>query len=632
MSDMDYCSLIEERLRCTSPDSMISDCASHFGMYDVYREARYIGIPNFAVTYNRRYQEIASPLIHLILLLKDGDRYREVRWSRVNRVFHPYGLEQVAEDDNGIRMVCRSIFRDTNDILVSFHIESYSKLLANVIIAGRFTDKIESRLDRLHDRLLFTLKTPRTDQRDPLEYFYIKYSLQPSFQYRTISKDVEEYGMENSFSYAISSGNIDVDRNHASQLRLSFSIGDFQPTRFIPSRYASIKGEAIDYERSRWNAILSKAPHPPTDNRERLKLYYHAYQVLLNNLYAPIGLYDDCYACFPNKGYYDAHWLWDSAFHMLGFMKLDSKLALDILRVLFINQEEDGRIPHFVCVTWKRPGGISQPPILSWACWLYYLDTMDDTFLKEAYDKLRKSNEWWFKYRDPDGDGLCVYHDGLESGWDNSPRWDKGRVEAVDLNSFLLLETRILAKMAEKLGLNDDVEYFRSRGRLIEDGILKTLYDDEDNIFYDVYPETHEYSRVLTLACFIPLWVGVGISGNKARSMIEEYLLNPKHFYGEIPLPIVAYSDPAYEHNNFWRGPVWYNIAYIILQVLWRYGYREEASAIAEKLLRIAEKQPYIYEYYDSKTGEGLGAKSYGWTAATIIELTLKNYQINLNI
>jgi hypothetical protein len=254
------------------------------------------------------------------------------------------------------------------------------------------------------------------------------------------------------------------------------------------------------------------------------------------------------------------------------------------------------------------------------------------------FDDKRRIEAWSrpveevYEFRDSDGDGLCEYHDGLESGWDNSPRWDKGRVEAVDLNSFLLLETRILAKMAEKLGLKDDVEYFRFRRKLIEDSILKTLYNDEDNVFYDVYPETHEYSRVLTLACFIPLWVGVGISENKARGMIEEYLLNPKHFYGEIPLPIVAYSDPAYEHNNFWRGPLWYNIAYIILQVLWRYGYREEAETIAEKLLRIAEKQPYIYEYYDSKTGEGLGAKSYGWTAATIIELILKNYQINLNI
>ena len=44
---------------------------------------------------------------------------------------------------------------------------------------------------------------------------------------------------------------------------------------------------------------------------------------------------------------------------------------------------------------------------------------------------------------------------GVDSGWDNSPRWDNGIVEAVDLNGWLHLDQLFLAEMARELGKDD---------------------------------------------------------------------------------------------------------------------------------------------------------------------------------
>ena len=67
---------------------------------------------------------------------------------------------------------------------------------------------------------------------------------------------------------------------------------------------------------------------------------------------------------------------------------------------------------------------VSQPPFITWSVLAIYNMGEDKEFLEEVYDPLVKFHNWWYEYRDRDGDGLVEYMHVWETGWDSSPRWD----------------------------------------------------------------------------------------------------------------------------------------------------------------------------------------------------------------
>lgn len=90
-------------------------------------------------------------------------------------------------------------------------------------------------------------------------------------------------------------------------------------------------------------------------------------------------------------------------------------------------------------------------------------------------------------------------------------------------------------------------------------------------------------------------------------------------------IPTISYNHPRYRANKYWRGPCWLNTAYFTVRGLWNYGYRNLSESLTENLLNwCAQNEDSIYEYYDSKTGKGLGARDFGWSSVFILELLLK--------
>ena len=90
---------------------------------------------------------------------------------------------------------------------------------------------------------------------------------------------------------------------------------------------------------------------------------------------------------------------------------------------------------------------------------------------------------------------------------------------------------------------------------------------------------------------------------------------DPEKFFPGMPS--VSYDNPEYRSGAYWRGPAWVNISFFAFKGLRDYGYRDLAEKLKSNLLGWMAKNPdSLYEYYDSRSGQGLGAHAYGWTAA----------------
>ena len=134
---------------------------------------------------------------------------------------------------------------------------------------------------------------------------------------------------------------------------------------------------------------------------------------------------------------------------------------------------------------------------------------------------------------------------------------------------------------------------------------------------------------VLTPFNLYPLWTGQLPDDIQARIM--EHLTSPDEFWGEFSVPSVAYNDPHYDPNTMWRGPVWMNLNYFIIEALHQIDEHQLADELCLKTLDLINQHSGIYEYYDSANGipPARAAEVFGWTAAVFIDLAISISQNN---
>ena len=344
-----------------------------------------------------------------------------------------------------------------------------------------------------------------------------------------------------------------------------------------------------------------------------------AIYTLLGNSAACPGLLQERISGFPSRGRYPCAYLWDSCFQSLGVGLFNAPLAEDSLLVFADNRRLDGKLPAFICSTWVHPGQ-SQPPLLGWAAHQLVQESGNIELAARLLPALRRNTDWWFAQR-MTRFGLPAAANGMEVGWDDTPRFDQGAVIASDLNSYLLLQMRICADFARMGGDDAGAAALSAQADAYGARIVDLLYDEESGLFLDLNVATGEPVRVKTPACFLPLLAGVPLTKDRKRRAVEEYLLNPDHFFGSVPFPVVAYDEPTYGADKWWRGPTWINVAYLMIQVLDKLEYRDEAQTARERLYAILIADGDLREHFDSQTGAGLGAYEYGFTAAICLRL-----------
>jgi glycogen debranching enzyme len=266
---------------------------------------------------------------------------------------------------------------------------------------------------------------------------------------------------------------------------------------------------------------------------------------------------------------------------------------------------------------------VTKPPILAWAALKLHETDPDLDFLEEIYVPLVRWNAWWFSMNDDDVDGLAQYNHPYSSGLDDSPLWDYGLpVESPDLNTYLCVQMGSLAMMAEALGMVEEGAMWRRRAAAIVQRMIKDFWDEEAGLFWALHHE--QPIPVVTPFNLYPLWTGQ--LPEPIRDRLIAHLTDPNEFWGEYVMPTVARNDPHFDPETMWRGPVWLNINYFMIEALRQVGEPELAHTLLNKTLNLVVSQPSIYEYYNSNTGEppGTAADIFGWTAAVFIDLAIQ--------
>ncbi|NVM02727.1 MAG: hypothetical protein HWN67_10345, partial [Candidatus Helarchaeota archaeon] len=302
-------------------------------------------------------------------------------------------------------------------------------------------------------------------------------------------------------------------------------------------------------------------------------------------------------------------YLWDSAFISLVWKYWDQNIASEILLPLLDNQTEDGRIPHFVSFFNKSEK--IQPPLIAWA--ISNLK-VNKEYLKYAYFKLKKFNQWLYKNRRLKN-GLFFWKHSYESGIDNSPRFtdrsekhkrDLTRIAAIDLNTYIVLQNQSLIKIAEKLQNGEkkdeyeaDIDEFHNKNEELVELIQKYLWDEDTGLYLDYDIVSKKRIVINTIASFFPLVAEIPTE-NQAKRLIK-HLESPYEYNTKIPLPSVALNDKNFE-KDMWRGPIWVNTAYLVIKGLEKYQrYKlsgEFAFRIIKGVFETWKNEGSFYEFY----------------------------------
>jgi len=350
----------------------------------------------------------------------------------------------------------------------------------------------------------------------------------------------------------------------------------------------------------------------------------------------------------PSPGRYPWQWYWDSCFAAIAWRRFDPAQARAELESLLAAQRPDGFLGH--TIFWRRPvsllrrafynvasrGSLQtetiQPPLLAWAWRIAVGDPREEP-------RILRQIEWLRANRDLEGDGLLWILQPDESGLDASPKFDpvwgwraNGRI------GFPLLVRR-----NRRLGF-DARRVRASGGPVICEVVVNTLWslslqalgrpsatpalvqrlwDERLGLFLDEVQPGGARPEVVTWAALAPLALP-DLPEEIGRRLVEEHLLDERGFRTPVAPPSVAVSEPSYEPGGghgpirrYWRGPTWVNSAWLVWLGLRRLGYEEEAKRLADGVIGAVAREG-LREYYDPRTGKGLGATDFAWSALVV--------------
>lgn len=325
-------------------------------------------------------------------------------------------------------------------------------------------------------------------------------------------------------------------------------------------------------------------------------------------------------------GPYEEHWDWDAFFVGMALSSAISSEAIYLknwTRNYLTFTEDNGFTPGLI-----TPTGIDTrlkhiKPFMAQAAYHASKFLGEFEWLRDHLTKIEKIVTYRQMTYFDEKTGLSCWHDSMESGADNnlgSLEFPDGTVLSVDINSFLYLELRALSKIAAELGDTKKAEEYEQKAADLKQAINDHLWSEEDGSYFNVDTKDYSFIKRHTYSNYIVLFANAA-EDEKAKTMIEKYMINPEYMWAEYGIRTLAKNDPDYSNRNIikphsnWQGPVWPIANYLYLQGLSNYGFQEKAIELAQKLIKVClndlETTGGMHENYHADTGEPLAAPNF---------------------
>jgi hypothetical protein len=312
--------------------------------------------------------------------------------------------------------------------------------------------------------------------------------------------------------------------------------------------------------------------------------------------------------------------------------------------------------------------GITQPPLVLTAAARLFVGDPDRARAHAALGALWPKLEAWIEWLDRSRrgpHGACVIVHPWESGMDNSPCWD-GPLASVPSAGNVHLDRRDVATVAAEHRPTDRdyrhylgiVEELRAAGwdterqvavspfavedvaftaiaargaadlaavaaEVGEDGArlgelagswrngLEGLWDDDAGWFRPYDARADISLGPLAAGGVVALWAGGVDPGRVDRLLVrlDEWSVDA------LAVPTCDPSVPEFDPVRYWRGPVWVLVNWLVADGLVHAGRIDRAETLRSSTRALVGEWGFS-EYYDARTGEGIGGRAFSWSAA----------------
>lgn len=195
------------------------------------------------------------------------------------------------------------------------------------------------------------------------------------------------------------------------------------------------------------------------------------------------------------------------------------------------------------------------------------------------------------------------------SGMDNTPRGRTGEhaLKERPNNPDMLwldaicqqaLSAKMIAKLFALVGDKKQEQQWNEKHQEKKKIINDFYWDNDDEFYYDIDCNTHDFYKVKSIASF---WTLTSETATETRARIlAEHIFNPNTFGGCVPLLSLSRSDNDYlPDGRYWRGALWLPTAYAALKGITAYGFHDIAHKAASK---IVEHMFRTYKDYEPHT------------------------------
>jgi hypothetical protein len=129
-----------------------------------------------------------------------------------------------------------------------------------------------------------------------------------------------------------------------------------------------------------------------------------------------------------------------------------------------------------------------------------------------------------------------------------------------------------------------------------------------------------ELQQYRTISGLVPLLLPDSPHTNELLDLLR----GPHFALGDVAMvPSHDLTAPTFDPGRYWRGPSWFNTAWLIAEALFERGFTADAELLSRSMDKGALENDFP-EYLDPYTYSPRGTTQFSWTAALALDLATK--------